>query len=281
MRQRAYLALVVSIAVVALVATVAALSGRSDQRAVRGTTTTSSTTTAPSTTDAPASSTTVTTTPSTTAPPPATAPATTVRQGSTDRPVVALTFDAGSDVGYAGEILDTLRTNGVTASFGVTGEWATANPALVARMAAEGHQLLNHSWDHPSFTGASTDDPPLPRSERLDQLARAEAAIGAASGASTLPWFRPPFGDEDESVRIDVGSAGYAYVALWTVDSLGWKGLAADAVAERCLAAAGPGVIYLFHVGAASTDAGALQAVIDGLRARGLGFVSLRDLVAG
>jgi peptidoglycan/xylan/chitin deacetylase (PgdA/CDA1 family) len=203
-----------------------------------------------------------------------------IRRGPTERPVVALTFDAGSDVGSAAVILDRLRANGIRASFGITGEWAQANPTLVARMAAEGHQLLNHTWDHPSFTGRSTEEPALPTAERLDQLDRAEAAIEAASGASARPWFRPPYGDEDESVRADVGSAGYRYEALWTVDSLGWKGLAPAAVVTRCLAGAGSGVIYLLHVGAASTDSDALQPLIDGLRQRGYGFVTLTDLLA-
>lgn len=195
--------------------------------------------------------------------------------------MVALTFDAGSDVGHTAAILDTLRANGITASFGLTGVWTQTNPSLVARMAAEGHQLVNHSWDHPSFTGFSTGEAPLSRAERIDQLARAEAAIMAASGVGTRPWFRPPYGDEDASVRADVGAAGYRYEAMWTVDSLGWKGLAPSAITQRCLDGAVPGAIYLFHVGAASADAAALQGIIDGLRARGLGFVSLAGLVAG
>jgi hypothetical protein len=53
------------------------------------------------------------------------------------------------------------------------------------------------------------------------------------------------------------------------VDSLGWNGLPADQIVERCLSLAEPGAIYVFHVGSASQDAAALQAVIDGLRTRG------------
>lgn len=46
------------------------------------------------------------------------------------------TFDAGSDTGHATEILDILAANGVRATFGMTGRWADANPALVRRMVA-------------------------------------------------------------------------------------------------------------------------------------------------
>ena len=154
-----------------------------------------------------------------------------------------------------------------------------ANPVLVRRMVAEGHQLVNHSYDHPSFTGRSTGDRPLSRSERLDQLARADAAIAAATETTTVPWFRPPYGDEDASVRADVALAGYRYELLWTVDSLRWRGATTATVVQRCLDGAVPGAIYLFHVGAASTDHLALQQIIDGLTARGFSFATATALV--
>ena len=238
----------------------------------------------PSSTSGPAPSTAPTVVPPppapTTPPPSGSDAAVVVRQGGSARRVVALTFDAGSDTGYAAEILDTLAANGVAATFGMTGTWARANPGLVRRMAAEGHQLVNHSDDHPSFTGRSTGQPPLSRTERLDQLARADAAVRGAAGVSTIPWFRPPYGDEDASVRADVGSAGYRYELLWSVDPLGWRGASADAVVERALDAAEPGAVYLFHVGAASADHAALQRIVDGLRSGGYGFVTAAGMVS-
>jgi peptidoglycan/xylan/chitin deacetylase (PgdA/CDA1 family) len=284
MGERVRVGLLVVISVLVAVAVVVATGNRGRVDVIASTTTMTATVTtaraSSSTTTTPTSTSTSTAPSTTSTSEPSSTSAVAIRRGPTDRAVVALTFDAGSDAGYASAILDTLRRNGVTASFGITGRWAEANPALVRRMAAEGHQLLNHSWDHPSFTGYSTDDPPLSREERLDQLARAEAAIVAASGVGARPWFRPPFGDEDASVRADVGSAGYRYEVMWTIDSLGWKGLDPAAITQRCLDAAAPGTIYLLHVGAQSADALALQGIIDGLRARGLGFVSLTDLVA-
>jgi len=255
-------------------------------------TTTAATTTTPSSSSATSEGSTsttsgeptVTTRPPTTTEVPTTAPpwtgvAEVIRQGPSSRPVVALTFDAGSDEGYAAAILDTLAANGIKASFGLTGDWTVEHPELVARMAREGHQLINHTWSHPSFTGFSTGTAPLPTAERLDQMARAEEAIADAAGVAAKPWFRPPYGDIDQSVLADVGSVGYRYVAMWTVDSLGWKGLTAAEIASRCLDGAEPGAVYLFHVGSASADHAALQAIIDGLRAQGYAFATLADLI--
>src|SRR2546426_52164 len=53
-------------------------------------------------------------------------PAEVIRIGNTSRRMVAFSFDAGSDAGFTAQILDTLRTNRIEASFGVTGRWAEA-----------------------------------------------------------------------------------------------------------------------------------------------------------
>jgi peptidoglycan/xylan/chitin deacetylase (PgdA/CDA1 family) len=213
----------------------------------------------------------------TVAPPPGRAEV--VRRGDPARPVVALTFDAGSDAGYTAQILDTLAVNGIRASFGLTGRWVERNPSLASRIASEGHHLLNHTFDHPSFTGRSTGEAALNAAARADQVVRADAAIQAATGRSTRPWFRPPYGDYDDSVVFDAAANGYGYLVLWTVDSLGWKGLPAAQIIDRCLENAVAGAIYLFHVGSSSQDGPALQAIIAGLRARGYLFATVAGLV--
>jgi peptidoglycan/xylan/chitin deacetylase (PgdA/CDA1 family) len=251
-----------------------------------------STTRATSTTVAPNPTTTVTTTTSaattTTTSPPPTVPTTTttpatvphgpadvVRHGDEHRRWIALTFDAGSDVGNTPAILDLLAAHHVRASFSLTGTWARANPTLVRRIARDGHVIVNHTDTHRSFTGFSTHSSPLSAADRIAELERADTAIMALTGHSTRPWMRPPYGDIDASTPADVARAGYRHVLMWTVDSLGWKGLAPAAVAARCLAGATPGGIVLLHVGSQSTDAAALPAILDGLRARGYDLVSI------
>lgn len=182
---------------------------------------------------------------------------------------VALTFDAGADRGYAESILDTLLTAHVRASFGMTGQWAEANPDLLRRMAAEGHHFINHTQTHDSFTGFSTGRGPKSAEARVRELDLTEAAVQRIANATTKPYFRPPYGDMDGSVSADVYGSGYDVVAMWTVDSLGWNGLSRGGIEERCLRLASPGAIYIFHVGAAAQDGPALPAVIDGLRRQG------------
>jgi peptidoglycan/xylan/chitin deacetylase (PgdA/CDA1 family) len=193
---------------------------------------------------------------------------------------VALTFDAGADVGYASLILDTLERNGIRASFGMTGQWAINHPDLVSRMVSDGDQLLNHTWDHRSMTGASTSTPALGLDERKSELARTDAVLTEISGKSTKPFFRAPYGDEDASVERDAGRAGYHYDVLWSVDSGGWAGAPVARIVARCAAGATPGAIIVMHVGAESQDGPALQAVIDQIRSRGLAFSTIAELLS-
>jgi peptidoglycan/xylan/chitin deacetylase (PgdA/CDA1 family) len=213
---------------------------------------------------------------------PLTGPATLVTRGPTGSRTVLITFDAGADTGFASEILDELQREGVTATFGVTGLWAEKNPDLVRRIASEGHDIVNHTYDHRSFTGVSSHAAPLSAGQRRTEIDRAEHVISGLTGRTTRPWFRLPYGDGNGnvSVEMEVAQEGYRYVLGWTVDSLGWEGLSSAAITQRCLSRAVPGAIYLLHVGSQSQDAKALPAVIDGLRAQGYTFGKLGDLVS-
>jgi peptidoglycan/xylan/chitin deacetylase (PgdA/CDA1 family) len=201
-----------------------------------------------------------------------------VSRGSPARRSVFLTFDAGSDTGFAGQILDTLKADGVTATFGITGRWGEQNAALVRRIAAEGHSIVNHTYDHRSFTGVSSHAAALSPADRIAEIAHADQVLTGLAGHPIKPWFRLPYGDGDHDVNAQVLQAGYRYVLGWTVDSLGWQRLSAPAISTRCLSRAAPGVIYLFHVGSQSQDAVALPGMIQSLKDQGYSFDTVADL---
>jgi peptidoglycan/xylan/chitin deacetylase (PgdA/CDA1 family) len=208
-----------------------------------------------------------------------------VQPASTSPPVaqrssaaVALTFDAGADRGYAEDILDRLAEEHVVASFGITGNWARANPDLVRRMAADGQLVFNHTLDHRSFTGLSDSLGGLSGAARRAELEQADAIIAPLIGHTTRPFFRLPYGDDDARVGADVGPDGYTRKIGWTVDSLGWRGLALQDIVARCLKLAAPGAVYVLHVGRASQDGPALPQLIAGLRERGFAFIRVDQL---
>ncbi len=203
-----------------------------------------------------------------------------VSQGTARGKRVALTFDCGADRGNAPAILDYLRQQGIAATFGVTGRWAEQNPDLIRRMVDEGHQIVNHTYDHQSFTGLSMRALPLSAEQIAAELERADAVLRHITGSTTRPYYRPPYGDESPDTLKAVAAAGYNVDVRWTLDSLGWDGLSAARIEARVLQDAVPGAIILMHVGAASQDATALPRVVAGLRAGGYRFVDIRGLLA-
>jgi peptidoglycan/xylan/chitin deacetylase (PgdA/CDA1 family) len=81
-------------------------------------------------------------------------------------------------------VLPLLRRHEVVATFFVTGEFARQRPALVARLAAEGHEVGVHGLEH------RDDYASLPAPTAIERLRRAralvqEAAGGAADGVRT------------------------------------------------------------------------------------------------
>jgi peptidoglycan/xylan/chitin deacetylase (PgdA/CDA1 family) len=205
-------------------------------------------------------------------------------RADTGRAEVALTFDAGADRGNTELILDTLDAYGIKASFGVTGEWAQANPDLIERIVADGHMVFNHTWSHRSFTGFSTDgwdEGVLTTDERRREVADTEDVVRELTGYRMLPYFRPPYGDLDDGVLRDLYEFGYRITLMWTCDSLGWNGADPAAIIENCGASASPGDIILLHVGSDSTDAEALPGLIESLLDLGLQPVTIEELLQG
>jgi peptidoglycan/xylan/chitin deacetylase (PgdA/CDA1 family) len=194
--------------------------------------------------------------------------------------VVALTFDAGANADAIPSILTTLQTKRVPATFFLTGQWVRAFLAQANEVAVGGFLVGNHTDTHPELTTLSD-------AQVRAQVLNAQSSILVANGAETRPFFRFPFGDANSRVLSIINGLGYVGVR-WTVDSLGWQGtsggMTVQKVADRVLGALQPGEIVLMHVGSHPTDhsmldAAALPQIIDAIRARGYGFVTLGALV--
>lgn len=211
--------------------------------------------------------------------PAATLQAQIVSQGSGRSRGIALTFDAGADRGYAGRILKTLERNHIHATFGMTGRWAQMNPDLVRRMARDHDQLINHTYDHRSFTGYSTQTGPLSPQGRAWELWATERMVWHLTHRSTKPFFRPPYGDYDPATLRQVRALGYRYMVMWTVDCLGWMRVPVPTILNQCITRARPGAILVMHVGSQSLEAFALPALISALRHRHYRFVTVAQLI--
>jgi peptidoglycan/xylan/chitin deacetylase (PgdA/CDA1 family) len=196
----------------------------------------------------------------------------------TKRKVVALTFDCGANAAGVDSILATLAGKHAVATFFMCGRWAQYFPVRARRIAAR-YPIGNHTYSHPRLTQLSDA---AVRSE----VRRGAAAIRSVTGHDPRPLFRFPYGDRDARVIRIVNSLGYGAIG-WTVDTLGWKGRrggqSVSTVVSRVLNGLRPGAIVLMHVGSApdgsTLDAAALPQLIDRIRARGYGLVTVAAYV--
>lgn len=194
-----------------------------------------------------------------------------VSAGARDQPVVALTFDDGTDSANTRAIFDTLRSSSVPATFFPFGNAMRADPELWAQIAAGGYPIGNHSMSHPTLTRLS--DAAL-RAEIDD----ATALITELSGQPPINVMRPPYGSWDQRVAAAAAAGGYSWLLLWDVDPRDWAGPSAQTIVDRVVGAARDGSVILLHTYALQT-AVALPAIIAALRARGFGFVTIPQLL--
>lgn len=191
---------------------------------------------------------------------------------------IALTFDTeiprgGEARQTVNEILDVLRQQNVRATFFVVGTWARANGDVLRRIADDGHEIANHSFDHRAFAHRSAAE------LRLD-LTRVAALVASETGRPIAPFFRPPYGCADATAARLVREEGYAIVG-WTATGTDANGSTANAIAviESLARDLEPGAVILLHTNRWITAA-ALPDLLDQARQRHLEPTTLSAMLA-
>ena len=160
---------------------------------------------------------------------------------SDERRQLALTFDDGPDGEFTPRILDTLADHGVRAIFFVIGRNVERFPEVTRRIAAEGHILGNHTWDHDHhgyLRGPCYWD---------HQLARTDVAIEQIIGQRPA-FFRPPMGLRTGHVMRAAAKRGLT-VVTWTRRGMDGIAITAERVESRLGPLAQPGEIIVLHDG--------------------------------
>ncbi|MFW6773508.1 polysaccharide deacetylase family protein [Nocardioides sp. CPCC 205120] len=187
---------------------------------------------------------------------------------------VALTFDDGPGPESA-DLLATLEAVDAPATFFVVGQQVATYPEATAAIAAAGHEIGVHTWDHKNLTRLGAR-----HVER--EIDRTATAVEDATGTAPV-LFRPPYGATEPAVLARAAAAGLAQV-LWSVDPDDAApvelGAAADAaeLTRRVVDRSRPGDVVLLHEQRPVTLA-ALPGIVAGLRERGLVPVTVSTLL--
>lgn len=151
-----------------------------------------------------------------------------------------LSFDDGPQPGVTDRLCDLLARNNQKATFFVVGRRAAEHPDLLRRLHAEGHEIGNHSFDHPR------------EQDRLDlaasrhQIIATQNQVVAICGEAARPrWFRPPYGRLTPAYKLVLHQERLSW-ALWSCDPRDWRRDATGAsIARTCLALTGPALVDL------------------------------------
>jgi peptidoglycan-N-acetylglucosamine deacetylase len=153
----------------------------------------------------------------------------------TDEPLVALTFDDGPSPEYTPQLLELLEKFEARATFFMVGQAAQKHPDLVRRVAKAGHAIANHSWNHPAFVEIAS-------AERRRQLRAGHRALAPYG----IRLFRPPWGSQNRSSRLDAMATGFDVIA-WTMEVGDWWDHDSGRMADGLAKGVRPGSIVLLH----------------------------------
>ena len=193
-------------------------------------------------------------------------------RGPTGRMQVALTFDDGPDPVTTTALLDLLREERISAGFFCIGKQVAAHPQITARIAAEGHVIGNHTYNHFWWT-ALMFRPGLTR-----EILQTQDAIKQATGSVPV-YMRPPVGMTNPHYPAVLHRAGLTMIG-WDVRSMDTRWGLRDVI-DHVLTKVRDGSIILLHDGSISRD-GLLEivnALIAGLRQRGFTFERVDRLI--
>jgi len=204
---------------------------------------------------------------------------------------ICLTFDGGSSAEVALDVLDALKQRGLRTTFFLTGSFIRKYPDIVRRIAAEGHEIGNHTLDHPHFAPNYRRDPRWTKERFQMELLQADAALFQVLGRPMDPYWRAPYGEQTSELRAWAEELGYRHVG-WSegADTLDWAtpqqrkiyrtgDAILDRLRERMDGRDGDGLIVLMHLGSArpvkDRPANVLGPFIDEALREGWHFVNI------
>lgn len=183
---------------------------------------------------------------------------------------LALTFDDGPGP-YTAALLSHLRKEKAKATFFLMGKRVPERPAVIRRMAKEGHEIGAHTFSHPYLST-------LPDEEITRELESARDAVAEVTGKEPAT-FRPPYGDTDDRVLELAGASGLAQV-MWTGTTLDWSLRDEKKIKAAVLRLARRDGVILMHDVVPQTVR-AMPGILRELKKRGYHLVTVSALLKG
>ncbi|USB31875.1 polysaccharide deacetylase family protein [Paenibacillus sp. YPG26] len=191
----------------------------------------------------------------------------------TNEKKVALTFDDGPDNKYTPQILDILQENQVKATFFLVGRQIDKDPSVVRRIHNEGHEIGNHTVNHPNLNNMEIQ-------EITQEIEENNTKIKDLTGYTPV-LFRSPYGNASAEVR-EVLKHNQLLLINWSVDTRDWKETSPKMILANLKKEVRPGSIILQHSFGGRKVHNTIQALpeeIKWLKEQGYSLVTVSELI--
>lgn len=177
---------------------------------------------------------------------------------------VALTFDDGPHPERTPAILDVLEKYNANGTFYMLGKRVSYFPDIAKEVAARGHEVGNHTWDHPRLTRLSQE-------EVSQQMVATKQIIKHVTGQNTNQ-IRLPFGENPSTPY-----PGQMEIVPWDLSVESWRKDSPEKIAETFINEIENGDIVLLHDLEPSTVE-VLDIMLAELSRQGYQFVTVSEL---
>ncbi len=187
----------------------------------------------------------------------------------TKEPNVSLTINCAWNADDIDKILEALEAQETKVTFFMVGDWIEKNEEVAKKIHEAGHELANHSYNHPHVNNLSYD-------KNVEQIKKCSELIQNITGKpSTL--YRGPYGEYNDTV-INAAKDTNHMTIQWSIDTLDYKALTGEQMWERIEPKLENGSIILMHNGTENT-ANSLEFIITNIKNKGYNIVPVSELI--
>ena len=192
-----------------------------------------------------------------------------IYRGNPQKPMITFLINVAWGNEYIPEILKTLESHQIQATFFFDGSWVKKNPDLAKMIKEANHEIGNHAYSHPDLKQRS-------RAETMEELKRTNDIIEETL-AIKPKWFAPPSGSFN-STTIQVADQLGMRTILWTVDTVDWKKPETSEMVGRVVSKVENGSMILMHP--TKPTAEGLNVMIMDIKKKGYQLGTVSDLMS-
>ncbi len=179
---------------------------------------------------------------------------------------VALMFNVYENEEIVNDIINLLKSAGVTATFFVGGCWADDNQELLKAIIDGGFELGNHGYFH-------KDHKKLNEVQNRKEIEDCHKIVYSLSGYK-MSLFAPPSGSYSKTT-LKVASELNYHTVMWSKDTIDWRDKDINVLVKRATEKIKSGDLILMHPKDHTFQA--LPKIIENIKSKNLNFLTVSE----